>query len=288
MSLKGWIMVVSLMGSLFGSGLALARSEQVHILFTSFDPFGGRPTNNTQPIVELLRRNPDFIGERIDVQTCNLPVIYDQAAAVAMECIERVHPDMVVSLGEGRCGQIRIETAATNLNTSSSLDNQGQSRKGLPVISGAPRRLGFAFPVQEMFCALNAFSPSVKVSVSAGGYICNNTAYRLSQALRSRGIPFAFIHVPRVACMDERKHPQALVSSQPPVNAKVIGQMVGAAIRSLLQPADPGSPWPHPSNDIRMPATRGDAALLLELLKTRKAKSCELHFAEELLSAYGP
>jgi len=241
----------------------------IHILLTSFDPFGGSSTNNSQPIVRLLSEQASSIGANVVIHTCNLPVVYDQGAAAAMQCVAQEKPDVVVSFGEAACS-LRIETAATNLDNAPGFpDNAGQYRSNSVIVPGGPARSGFAFPVQAMSCALDSSSAPVEVSVSPGAFVCNNLAYHLSQELTAKRIPFTFIHVPNSQCSDSEADPE--------VNAQTIAQMLRAAVANLR--VRRGQP-------IFMPTTRQQAVALFNQWKANKAPVCDLDFAQRLISAY--
>jgi pyrrolidone-carboxylate peptidase len=204
------------------------------VLLTSFDPFGGSQANNTQPIVGVLTQMASTLGTDVVLKTCNLPVVYDQAADVAMDCVEKIKPDAVVSFGEAACS-IRIETAATNLDRSPGFpDNAGQVRNGNKIVSGGVERSPFDFPVPDMYCALGGQASSVVVSASPGAFVCNNTAYHLSLDLEAKGIPFTFIHVPNSKCNPSQVDPQA--------NAGLIAPMLRAA--NSKRSAEPSSVSP--------------------------------------------
>jgi pyroglutamyl-peptidase len=241
----------------------------IHILLTSFDPFGGSSVNNSQPIVKLLAEQASAMGVNVVVSTCNLPVVYDQGAAVAMQCVEQNKPDIVVSFGEAECS-LRIETAATNLdNTPDLADNAGQVRVNTPILASGPARSGFMFPVQAMYCALTSASAPVEVSVSPAAFICNNTAYHLSQELTAKGIPFSFIHVPNSRCSAEQ--------ADPATNAQSITQMLRGAISYLRH---------HPENQSTLPTNQGEAEALLQQWQKQNAPACQLDFVQKMISAY--
>lgn len=250
------------------------------VLLTSFDPFGGSAANNSQPIAQLLQQHPEWMGANLQVQVCNLPVIYDQGAARAMDCVNQFKPDIVVSMGEAACS-LQIETAATNLDdTPGSPDNAGLIREGTEIISGGPARSPFQFPVQAMYCGLDSMSAPVVVSESPGAFVCNNVAYHLSQSLVSQSlanpsigskpIPFTFIHVPNSECSAKQKDPVR--------NAKTIAQMLKSAIVQINQ------------SDVQtlgfMPTTETQANALAQTYKSGHAPACEVNFASQLVKAY--
>jgi pyroglutamyl-peptidase len=243
----------------------------LHILMTSFDPFGGSSLNNSQAIVESLTRQASSIGQNIIINTCNLPVVYDQSASTAMECVTRYKPDVVISFGEADC-VLRIETAATNLDKTPDLaDNAGQLRNGSVIVPNGPNRTGFSFPVQAMYCSLNSASPPVEVSVTADAFVCNNTAYHLSEDLKAQNIPFTFIHVPNSRC--------SVGQADPDINARAVAQMLRGAIANLRNQESLFATQ-------AMPTTRDEASALLQTLQNQNAPACEIDFAQKVISAY--
>jgi pyroglutamyl-peptidase len=248
------------------------------VLLTSFDPFGGSSKNNTQPIVAQLAQMASALGPNIQVVTCNLPVVYDQGAATATDCIQKNQPDAVVSFGEADCS-LQIETAATNLDdTPGGPDNAGNIRQDSPIIPGGPDRSGFNFPVESMFCGLSSSSQPVVVSMSPGGFVCNNVAYHLSQELNAKKIPFTFIHVPNSQC--------PLPQGDPSTSVSTIVQMLNAGFAGL-RAAGPANPyWPHPSNSVLLPTTADTVTQLLSQLNSTQAPSCEIDFLNQLSDAY--
>jgi pyrrolidone-carboxylate peptidase len=216
------------------------------------------------------------LGENVQVVACNLPVVYDRAAWAAKDCVQNFHPDVVISFGEGAC-DLRIETAATNQDDAWLPDNAGELRSGSPIVSGGPARSTFEFPVQAMFCALEPDYSQVAVSTDPGAFVCNNTAYHLSQDLAAKGIPFTFIHVPNSQCEPQDRNVQK--------NTQIIAQMLRGAIANLRQPIRPDAPWPHPGTPVKMPATKSEAEALVNLLQARRAPVCEQNFARAIVRA---
>lgn len=243
----------------------------LHVLITSFEPFAGRRSNNSGAIAEALRLKHGILGAGVELSFCTLPVVYDEAAEVAMRCVEHRRPDIVVSLGEADCG-LRLETAATNLDDSPDLpDNAGQVRVAHRIVDSGPERVGFLFPVQALYLALKDAPSRIEVSSSPGSYVCNNLAYHLALRLGARGIPFTFIHVPSGGCPAPIRDPLA--------NAAAIGRMLRGAVTEIQSPA-----WLNARS--AMPATRGQAVALLQSLRASGADDRELRFATELISRF--
>jgi pyroglutamyl-peptidase len=252
--------------------------EPYRILVTSFDPFGLSSKNNSQPIAKRVAQLAAVLGEGVQVDVCNLPVVFDNAAIAAHECVDQHHPNAVISLGEGGC-DLQIETSATNWDASMLPDNAGQSRAGRAILEGGPHQVAFEFPVQAMFCAVDADKPPVTISTHAGAFVCNNTAYHLSQDLSARGIPFTFIHVPHSRCSSPQKDVEK--------NAQVIAKMLHSAIAELRSPVRATSIWMRPGATVlKMPANRAEAQTIELELQSSHAPACEQKFAHGLVQSY--
>ena len=259
---------------------AAPGSPKQTVLFTTFDPFGGSPTNNTQAIGALLRAHPDWIGPGTSVTICNLPVVYGEAPKQALDCIAREKPDLVVSLGEAGCS-LQVESAANNSDDTPGFpDNAGVVREAQPIVPGGPARLGFAFPVEAMMCAIDPDGLSgVIASISPGNFVCNNLAYSLAYQLGPKNLPFTFIHVPNSRCAPSDADPEA--------NARRIAQAVAAAQAALTQPSATSSLWRPSAQGERMPSTWAEISILLTGFSSRSdVRNCELKYAQRLGDAY--
>src|SRR4051812_4988148 len=94
--------------------------EPVRILITSYEGFGlgkvlGSDENLSHDVALKLKSLVSENNLKIAVEVCRLPVTYDRAAEVALECFKRANPkpELVLSLGEGPRCHLLFETAAT-------------------------------------------------------------------------------------------------------------------------------------------------------------------------------
>jgi pyroglutamyl-peptidase len=194
------------------------RQKDDFILLTAFEPFGKWKINLSHEVALELKK-------KMNVEICELPVVYDKAADAAVACFQKLKqkPKLVLGLGEGSCA-LRLETSAANLDdTPGFADNAGTVRKSTAIAPGAPEKVAFSIPVNSMYCGLgDAERKKITPSTSAGNYVCNNTAYRLSRYFKDTGIPYGFIHVPHSGCPEELRDPKA--------NAELIEKMLNAAL----------------------------------------------------------
>ena len=182
----------------FALALYSMESHARRVMLTSFEPFGGRPDNGSHLAAQGLVRE-----EGVEYIDCLLPVEFDKAAAKAKECYEAMNPkpDMVMSLGEGGC-DIRLETRAMNFDDAPGFaDNGGTIREGNYINVNSIPFTFLTLPVADMYCSTRTMvGPPSRTSIDAGYYVCNNTAFHLSQYFRPLGVPYGFVHVPVTGC----------------------------------------------------------------------------------------
>lgn len=175
------------------------------LLLSSFDTFGTYPFNNSEVVarslVQKLKLDPSF---PVDIHFCLLPTVYDEGAEKLSDCFREIQGREVIgviSLGEAFCN-IKIETMASNFDNNEGRklapDNKGQKRKGV-IIKGAPEKLGFTLPLDELYCELtDNEKKNTVISVDAGNFVCNNTAYLFRNNYPD--VPFTFMHLPANNC----------------------------------------------------------------------------------------
>lgn len=193
------------------------------VLITAFEPFAGRTVNGSQEVASLF---PALSDEEVEYVSCILPVNYDEAAARARECFERLDPapDMVISTGEGACN-IQVETQGINYdNTPGLADNSGQVRTDRLIDRNLTPYVFLTLPVADMVCQLENPTPYERPNPStwAGYFVCNNTAFHLGRYFEQREIPYGFVHLPNGDC--KRPYPET---------AATFNQMIRNGIRGL-------------------------------------------------------
>ena len=158
------------------------------ILLTGFTSFGDVDVNPSQLIVEQLKALPGVV-------TAVLPVDYTAVDDCLAALLAQHQPEAVVCLGVARGrDRLNLERIALNLDDAGAPDNAGVTRRGLPIIAGAPLAYASTLPLEAMHARLEAASIPVTISNHAGAYLCNH-AFFLTRHLTG-DIPCGFIHVP--------------------------------------------------------------------------------------------
>lgn len=280
--LKPWrvLLLLVVLGGVGSSPLAHSAEPRPSLLLTFFEPFGGNRVNYSERVASQAQAFLNAVlGDTFDVHLCQLPVVYDQAAKVAMECFRLFAPEaeMVLSLGEGSCA-IRLETSARNLDDTPGFpDNEGECRQRREIFPYGPDRIGFNLPMQQMYCSVpSRYQERVRVSSNMGRFVCNNTAYHLSLAMANLPVPFGFIHVPHGNC-GEMKNPSE--------NGEIVARMILSVLDYNRSEAWSREYFPAPGNFTRLPGSIEEVDHLLDRLSRRggaQAGRCETRFARAL------
>ena len=176
----------------------MSASSGRHWLLTAFDPFAGRPVNQSAAVLkEVLRLAQAEDGFTLHLHSCILPVEYDRCTPALLEQVSTlrdsgIHIEGVLSIGEG-AEDFKLETQANNLDDVADLaDNAGVLRSRSPIFSDLDP--AGTLPLRFPFAAFSR----IRTSVSPGFFICNHLCARMSRQWSDPSDPwFGFIHVPR-------------------------------------------------------------------------------------------
>lgn len=168
--------------------LASARgAEPPVVLLTAFGPFDGRGVNGSATVATALD------GTRIagaEVHIAVMPVRWGEPGRIIPVEVGRLHPVLVLGLGEGRPGLVTVERRGLNQRLAYP-DVDGHRPPAATIEAGidAPRpgRLQFS----------PAWFPDAPVplrgSDDAGGYLCNEALWVI---LGTRVPRAGFVHLP--------------------------------------------------------------------------------------------
>lgn len=163
------------------------------LVIFAFEPFGGERIN---PSLEILRLLPDAIGEYRIIKH-GLPVVFGEAADLAIELVRSEGADAVICLGQaGGREWITPELVAINLRNADIPDNRGNLPKDSPILEGGREAYFSTLPVRKMASAISSEGIASRLSYSAGAYVCNDLYYSLLHSFHQSGVGVCFIHVP--------------------------------------------------------------------------------------------
>jgi pyroglutamyl-peptidase len=193
----------------------MTQTRERVVLITGFEPYGGRGRNPAAEIAKALE-GQTIEGHRVVGRT--LPVSYRGLANRLAGLIEEQNPVVAISLGlwPGE-PTIRLERFGLNLADFEIADNDGATLVDEAIEANGASGLFATLPLRAIEQALLAGGIPVKLSSTAGTFLCNATLYSLMRLIE-RSSPAAvggFIHVPympeQVALMlAENKHERRL------------------------------------------------------------------------------
>ena len=163
------------------------------LLVCGFEPFGGESRNPSWDVVSSL---PESIGN-YKIERLLLPVVFGEAAALAIKTAESLSADAVLCVGQaGGRSAITPELVGINLRYAKIPDNCGNQPIDEPIIEGGASALFSTLPARKMSEAIAAAGIPSELSYTAGAYVCNDLLYTLLSHFEKSRIRVGFIHIP--------------------------------------------------------------------------------------------
>ena len=164
------------------------------ILITGFEPFGSYAENSSW---EAAKKVASFGVFNADIATECLPMSFVRAPMTLREAIDRHTPDVVIMLGQSATADcIKLERVALNMKDSAMGDNDGAKPDEEPIDESDAAALFTTLPIKALRSAIEEGGIPVKISNSAGLYVCNRTYYEGLRICRERGARAIFVHLP--------------------------------------------------------------------------------------------
>lgn len=169
----------------------------MRVLISGFEPFGGHRLNPTALLIDEFNADRIPYPATFEIQTILLPVTFEDAFRRLNLSIEKFNPDVVLCFGlaAGRA-EINLEFIAQNIIDAEIQDNAGVQPKNMTINESGPEMYHSTLPVQGLEGALDQAGIPVKISNSAGKYVCNYLFYRLMDSNQDTERLCGFIHVP--------------------------------------------------------------------------------------------
>ena len=172
------------------------------VLVTGFEPFGEYSENSSwavaQKVASCAIKGAEVVAER-------LPVSFARAGTVLRSAIELHTPDLVIMLGQsGTTDRVKLERVALNMMDSANGDNDGTKPDEEPIYKGEDNALFTSLPIKQLRSAIEAQGIAVKISNSAGLYVCNRIYYEALRMCKERAMQAIFVHLP--LCEEQTSH----------------------------------------------------------------------------------
>ena len=162
------------------------------ILLTGFEPFGEYAENSSWAVAKEVAAC-GIEGVAIE----QLPVSFARVGEILRRAVERHSPDLLIMLGlSGATDRVKLERVALNMMDSAMGDNDGVKPDEEPIYEGEDSALFTSLPIKQLREAIEAQGIAVKISNSAGLYVCNRTYYEALRLCKERDMQAIFIHLP--------------------------------------------------------------------------------------------
>ena len=165
----------------------------MRVLLTGFEPFGAMSENSSWAVAQ------EVDAYAIDgVVTELLPVSFARVGVALRQAVEQHKPDAIIMLGQSASSDsVRLERVALNMMDSKMGDNDGFTPDEQPIYEGEDGALFTSLPIKRLSASIREQGIAVKISNSAGLYVCNRTYYEGLRICRERvGMQAIFIHLP--------------------------------------------------------------------------------------------
>lgn len=166
------------------------------VLLTGFEPFGGETVNPSYDIIERL----DSTMFDANIVKLRVPTVFGQSEQTILKAIEDTQPEIVIMLGLAQNRkEISLERVAINVDDARIPDNKGFMPKNRPIVSSGPAAYFSTLPIHEMEKALKKKGIPVKISNSAGTFVCNHVMYHVLHEgfMNDPNMKAGFIHLPQ-------------------------------------------------------------------------------------------
>jgi pyroglutamyl-peptidase len=167
----------------------------MRVLVTGFEPFGKFSENSSWEVAWRVASS-GIVGAEVIAE--RLPVSFARVGKALRSAIELHTPDLLIMLGQSAVADcIKLERVALNIMDSTKGDNDGAKPDEEPIDESGATALFTSLPIKILRSAIKAQGIAVKISNSAGLYVCNRTYYEALRICRERkGMQAIFVHLP--------------------------------------------------------------------------------------------
>ncbi len=167
----------------------------MRVLLTGFEPFGKYSENSSWAVAEKVTACGVVDAEVIAMR---LPVSFAGVGIALRRAVEECHPNVVIMLGQAAgIDYIKLERIAINMMDATIADNNGYIPDEEPICATGTAALFTNTDIKDLRRAIEDLGIPVKVSNSAGLYVCNRTYYEALRLCNERpGMKALFVHLP--------------------------------------------------------------------------------------------
>ena len=179
----------------FNVCISFLGGNEMKLLLTAFDPFGGEKIN---PALEAVKRVQDKIGD-LEIVKLEVPTVFYKSIDTVENAIEKEHPDVVLCIGQaGGRFDLTPERVAININDARIPDNEGNQPLSGSIFEDGENAYFSSLPIKAMVAEIRKADIPASVSNSAGTYVCNHLMYGVLYTIAKKypSMRGGFMHVP--------------------------------------------------------------------------------------------
>ena len=202
------------------------------ILLTGFVPFGKHKLN---PSEEVVKRLAESKLEGVELATAILAVHPTEAPEKLLHIFDESKPDAVLLLGEsGGYASPTLERVFVNI-----LEYPAELGGGVALNDGVLEPAGPAaylatFPFRDIQERVLKAGLPIRLSLSAGTYICNQVGYTILHAIHRRKlqVPAGLIHLPFIP---SQAATLAAIGAYPSMALETLCQVTSIAVETMAK-----------------------------------------------------
>lgn len=172
------------------------------ILITAFKPFGEIEDNSSLRVVNKIGKHQD-----VEIHKEYLDVIYDEKIFISL--FTKYNPDILILCGQAASrDKVTIEKIGINYVDPKLSDNLGRYYLDSKICGDGPDAYFSSIDVDLITSKLEDNYP-VKMSLSAGGYVCNYSLYTCLHYANKNNLKtkIGFIHFPLYKDQTSKNYP---------------------------------------------------------------------------------
>lgn len=172
------------------------------VLLTGFEPFGNQKINASWETIKKVK------VDKVDLYKLLVPTVFYESINVVVEKIKEINPDIVILIGEaGGRSKISLERIGINMNDARIKDNEGNKPTNEKISDKGADGYFSTLDIYRIEKVLNENSIPVKISNTAGTFVCNHLLYGVLEYIRNNHLNIAcgFIHLPYLKSQAEEK-----------------------------------------------------------------------------------
>lgn len=165
------------------------------ILLCGFDAFDGDSTNPSATFIHWL--NSRKLNDDRVVESVILPVTFDGAFATFKKSFDEFCPELVILTGLAKNRKtLTVERIGINWVDARIPDNSGVIKVSQKIDDNGPDGLFTTIPITSIIDIISNSGVAIKLSTSAGEYVCNELLYKVLCYTKDKNSQVTFIHIP--------------------------------------------------------------------------------------------